>query len=304
MIGMSALVLSKITSQVIINPGHIDVGLNLKFQKQNLMLIGYSRRQRSHSLEDQGGWEYSSEAIDLIRQYMNTFPSLFEMLDREASNFAYEAELLINHANILSDDIKNEPGKTHSKLDADTLDADDLLDEMENLAIKSKIDVSLGLFKHPAGILANPHLRKTKGKALAMCIQEWIKSLPTQRLTLVPASSRLLSGSDVELLEKSSDQFRSSSTPKDSVVLTVPLSYVYRANPFIHWSPSPLESFALKDRVLSLRSDDGIPFGTTGTVVGLYDLDDASVCVSLIFTFMLEQWFYGGSSLGRSNFIW
>ena len=43
-LGVSPMILSKITSQIFVNPGHLDVGLNLKFQKQNLMLPGYTRR--------------------------------------------------------------------------------------------------------------------------------------------------------------------------------------------------------------------------------------------------------------------
>ena len=55
-LGVSAQALSKLTSSVFVQPGRLDLGLNLKLHKQNLLVPGYARRQHQpHPWEELTG---------------------------------------------------------------------------------------------------------------------------------------------------------------------------------------------------------------------------------------------------------
>lgn len=67
------LAFSKITSsyQVISVGGlKVNLGLNLKFDSRKMKVLGYTRKSNS-------GWEYSRKAIQLVADYMETFPDFF-----------------------------------------------------------------------------------------------------------------------------------------------------------------------------------------------------------------------------------
>ena len=64
------------------NPGNVDLGLKIKFSRQNLQVDGYARRveawhQQSRDAHEQGmindntggQWEYSERAIAIIAAY-------------------------------------------------------------------------------------------------------------------------------------------------------------------------------------------------------------------------------------------
>ncbi len=57
---------------------------------------------------------------------------------------------------------------------------------------------------------------------------------------------------------------------KTVLVPAVPLYHVYKPNPVIAWSPSEAVVAELGDRVLSLRSDEGVPFALQGTIVAIH----------------------------------
>lgn len=86
MLSLSPLVLSKITSafQVILEEGRINLGLNLKFEAKKLKVLGYSRRKDS-------GWEFSQKAIELIKQYMLSFPDFIAGIQRNPQGKDYDA---------------------------------------------------------------------------------------------------------------------------------------------------------------------------------------------------------------------
>ena len=68
-LGINPLALSKITSSLSVESSglRLNLGLNLKFERKNLKVLGYSRKGAT-------GWEYSRKAVDLIVQYMTKFP--------------------------------------------------------------------------------------------------------------------------------------------------------------------------------------------------------------------------------------
>ncbi|XP_072940485.1 5'-3' exoribonuclease 1 [Epargyreus clarus] len=84
--GISAQMLSRITGTILVIMGErndlpvetqskINLGLNLKFNKKNQEVSGYSRR-----CPVSGAWQYSARCVALVRNYAETFPELFDRL--------------------------------------------------------------------------------------------------------------------------------------------------------------------------------------------------------------------------------
>ncbi len=86
MLNLNPLVLSKITSafHVSLDDSRVNLGLNLKFEAKKLKVLGYSRRE-------QNGWEFSENAINLLRQYMTRFPEFIAGIQRNPQRNTYEA---------------------------------------------------------------------------------------------------------------------------------------------------------------------------------------------------------------------
>ncbi|SPN97606.1 probable KEM1 - multifunctional nuclease [Cephalotrichum gorgonifer] len=79
-LGIDALVLSKITSSYQVNTIgglKVNLGLNLKFAGKGQKVLGYSQKSSS-------GWEFSNTAIQLIANFMVTFPDFFAAMHRVA----------------------------------------------------------------------------------------------------------------------------------------------------------------------------------------------------------------------------
>ncbi|KAI9319772.1 XRN 5'-3' exonuclease N-terminus-domain-containing protein [Dichotomocladium elegans] len=83
MLGIDALVLSKITSSLTIQDKgmqRVNLGLNLKFEGKQQKVLGYSRKNPN------GQWEYSDKAIDLVDQYIKAFPKFIDLLRSKKSS--------------------------------------------------------------------------------------------------------------------------------------------------------------------------------------------------------------------------
>eukprot|EP00475_Leptophrys_vorax_P003845 TRINITY_DN12246_c0_g1_i1.p1 TRINITY_DN12246_c0_g1~~TRINITY_DN12246_c0_g1_i1.p1 ORF type:complete len:753 (-),score=176.10 TRINITY_DN12246_c0_g1_i1:1055-3313(-) len=79
-VNISTKVLSRITSSVTAKPGNIEIGLGLNFKKRGHLVSGMVR----YSFDEKTGydkWEYSQDAVDLIQEYKQKFPLVFELLD-------------------------------------------------------------------------------------------------------------------------------------------------------------------------------------------------------------------------------
>ena len=59
-------------------PRKMNVGLNLKFNKHNEEIPGWSRKAEN-------GWQYSMRTVDVLRRYINEFPDFFDFLSRHAN---------------------------------------------------------------------------------------------------------------------------------------------------------------------------------------------------------------------------
>lgn len=100
MLGLNALVLSKITSsfQVALDDNRVNLGLNLKFEAKKLKVLGYSRK-------NDRGWEYSEKAVKLIQQYMVKFPEFIAGIQRNSQGSIYDAEMFYDPS-VAKDKIK------------------------------------------------------------------------------------------------------------------------------------------------------------------------------------------------------
>ncbi|KAJ2725713.1 exonuclease II Exo2 [Coemansia sp. Benny D115] len=80
-VNMSPLLLSRITSKMMLiddcssgSASRIMIGLDLKFEAKRLKAAGYTRRSAN-------GWQYSDQAVQLIADYMSTFPEMIAYLE-------------------------------------------------------------------------------------------------------------------------------------------------------------------------------------------------------------------------------
>ncbi|GLG99705.1 5'-3' exoribonuclease 1 [Gryllus bimaculatus] len=86
-LSISPHLLSRITGTIYIVHGEwadgtenkTNIGLNLKFNKKNEEIPGYTKK-------DNGMWLYSLKAVDLVASYMQQFPELFDYLSANTGN--------------------------------------------------------------------------------------------------------------------------------------------------------------------------------------------------------------------------
>ncbi|CAK1604510.1 unnamed protein product [Parnassius mnemosyne] len=98
--GISAQLLSRITGTVFVilgqknnlpfeNQNKLNIGLNLKFNKKNEEVSGYTRRCNVSN-----AWLYSERCIELVKSYAQQFPDLFDSLPHYFDkNMIFEEEL-------------------------------------------------------------------------------------------------------------------------------------------------------------------------------------------------------------------
>jgi 5'-3' exoribonuclease 1 len=249
------LVLSKICSSVYLQQERTDIGLRIKFSKQAMQVPEYARRVEAWNAAGSSdaqkrnnnaaavaasagggaqqasneGWEYSEKAIALLAAYKRRFPLLFELMNEEPNTFKYDAERLV------------QPNPSEMAAAAAT----------------------------GTSSLSNPVPQKTASDAIAE-IDAWLKTVGITNLLLVPCSSLLMAERGIKAVEAESSRLAAlrDAQPTQEVTLSqVPIFHLYRADPTVAWSPTESDLPDLGDRVLSLRSDAGAPFGVRGTVV-------------------------------------
>ena len=83
-LGMSGLVLSRITSTITVSvqTGEtVELGLRLKFARRALHVAGYVKRVEK--LKGSKTWYFSTPAIQMIRSFKTAFPDLFRGLEKD-----------------------------------------------------------------------------------------------------------------------------------------------------------------------------------------------------------------------------
>ncbi|XP_050557278.1 5'-3' exoribonuclease 1 isoform X1 [Spodoptera frugiperda] len=99
--GVSAQILSRITGTILMVPGvrhdnpteqanKINIGLNLKFNKKNLEVAGYTRRCKVTN-----SWLYSERCIKLVQEYETLFPEVFDCLGsgKQSKDVYFESDI-------------------------------------------------------------------------------------------------------------------------------------------------------------------------------------------------------------------
>ncbi|KAJ5280333.1 hypothetical protein N7478_005705 [Penicillium angulare] len=127
---LNPLVLAKITSSfsVDVEGSRVNLGLNLKFEARKQKVLGYSRRGES-------GWEFSSKAVNLLQQYMITFPEFIAGIqrnpqrDRYSPADFYPEDIALAKIKEIRDWLKSVEAKDFARvpLEAEQLDSDIVL---------------------------------------------------------------------------------------------------------------------------------------------------------------------------------
>ena len=230
------LVLSKVCSSVYVFPGYGDLGLKLRYSKQAMQVTEYARRVDS--------WQDPRQKRPL--QHVN---------DRQGGN---------NY-----DSVADSGGSWEYSEKAVALVA----------AYKKRFPYFFQMLQ------ANPHEYKYQAAALSPTgsakegdavlkeITEWLTTVGTNNLILVPCTSQMMADRGVKAIEAESARLHQlyAAQAKQAVPLDhVSLLHLYPPNPAIAWSPTEGEAVELGDRVLSVRSDLSVPLGMRGTVVGIH----------------------------------
>lgn len=130
-------------------------------------------------------------------------------------------------------------------------------------------------------------------------IVDWLRKVTDEKgkiskRVLTPCTSQVLAPLAVEAIEAAASKYESQleAAPHSLLDLpAVPITDIYRKDPDVQWSPSK-EAPQIGDRVISLRSDQGVPFGFRGTVIGVHE--DAFVDV------VFDRRFLGGETISGS----
>ncbi|KAH8831417.1 exonuclease II [Flagelloscypha sp. PMI_526] len=89
-VGLSGLALSRITSSFMVltsdNQKH-NLGLSIKFDAKSLKVINYSKK-------DEKFWEFSDKAIELLKEYKDKYPEVFQALERSGDSMAKAEDVL------------------------------------------------------------------------------------------------------------------------------------------------------------------------------------------------------------------
>jgi len=237
-LNISTYVLSMVTSSVIVKPMFTDLGLNLKSSKYKKMVPGYTR------LSPQGRWEYSLFAIQVVFAYRKKFPLLFLGLHKKRSSGAFlEAKDLVKKKDVEGYQIAG--GQPQELLDQ----------QVKAMASWLKTQKCHSLLAYPAST-----------KALAKNTLHTLTNLFNQQQK---------QNKKQQQQEEETEGFGSGSSSSSSFDCVVDESWrdaLYRATPKTPYTPTGTH-FALGDRVLFLRNDQGVSVGSTGVVVGIHRIE-------------------------------
>ncbi len=80
---------SRVFGAIVVLPDRVDVGLNAKFDTANLVTPGLARRAAAGAAGEKAGWEYSTDAALLFKEYVRQFPSVIAGLEANPTSSAY-----------------------------------------------------------------------------------------------------------------------------------------------------------------------------------------------------------------------
>ena len=233
------LVLGKVCSSVYVYPGYGDLGLKLRYSKQSMQVPEYARRVDS--------WQDPRQKRP--QQHVS---------DKQGGGGGNNY-----------DSVGDSAGSWEYSEKAVALVA----------AYKKRFPYFFDMlqsnpheYKYSATSLSKSGSAK-EGDAVLKEITEWLTTVGTNNLVLVPCTSQMMADRGVKAVEAESARLHQLYTaqPRQAVLLdNVSLLHLYPPTPALAWSPTESEAVELGDRVLSLRSDVSVPLGLRGTVVGVH----------------------------------
>ncbi|XP_032684890.1 5'-3' exoribonuclease 1 isoform X3 [Odontomachus brunneus] len=166
-LGISSHLLSRITGTIYVVQAlsnELDltkhnIGLNLKFNKKNEEVPGYTKKENNQ-------WLYSLKAIELIRNYMTKCPNLFERLTINVTNDIFQEEELFDKESNelegivtwLKTELNNMESRTCGVEAIDTEIVQKLEDELEEYLKTSANDSKTVIMQVKPHLLFKPEL--------------------------------------------------------------------------------------------------------------------------------------------------
>jgi 5'-3' exonuclease len=238
-------VLGRITASLSVDPGRVDVGLNLKYSRHGLVVPDYARRGTAWAEGGAAPWEYSELAVAVLFEYQQRFPELFAFLAVHAA-----------------DDRMNLTAAMGGQVQAVAYLAR-VREYLASLAVSHQVGLPCAsrVASRPACALIEENMRRIVAKLRAARPDaQWLH--PPREPVLVEAPAALL------YRESSAPAWSPTSPQRPSAAGRAPAVLAGRV--LAEEDLGAVYSHALGDRVLSLRSDEGARVGAEGTVVGVH----------------------------------
>ncbi|XP_022099990.1 5'-3' exoribonuclease 1-like [Acanthaster planci] len=162
-LGLTSLIISRLSGSIFVGRGskhsssvgasnNFNIGLNLKFNKTNQEIQGYSKKDES------GTWLYSTKVIDIIRDYMAKFPEVFLRISKNPRAEAFFEDDLFDgqpgRMKELQDFIKALPCAKVSKVDVGLKNLDEPIIKL----IEAEVKKVAGLKVRKQKLCVRPHL--------------------------------------------------------------------------------------------------------------------------------------------------
>jgi hypothetical protein len=262
---ISTRALSKITGVVTFEPGRHNVGLNMKFSTKSQQVMGYTRKIEKSFGNNNGPrpqWEFSEKAVEVIGEYLEKFPRIFELLEENPNASTYYLQ------DLQLDDTFDlgapTPTKVFKKVDVED---ETKPDQVEALEENGEEDVD----EEDEEDLTYDDLTKKRPDpnfAYIRNIKSWLKGLEVSKLPRVPIGSIGLPKEGIKEIEQEATKFAKYAAGTSKLV-------VYSANPTDLIKPAPSlplkmqSQVRLGDRIMVATSQSQVPFGYQGTVVAV-----------------------------------
>eukprot|EP00004_Rigifila_ramosa_P007037 TRINITY_DN1795_c0_g1_i1.p1 TRINITY_DN1795_c0_g1~~TRINITY_DN1795_c0_g1_i1.p1 ORF type:complete len:1270 (-),score=349.20 TRINITY_DN1795_c0_g1_i1:50-3772(-) len=87
-VGVSGLTFARVCASLVLHPSNTDLGLNLKSDRRNLIMQGYTRRApvpaqpAGHHGRVKPTFDYSLQAVEVVKAYRDKFPAFFTALEK------------------------------------------------------------------------------------------------------------------------------------------------------------------------------------------------------------------------------
>jgi 5'-3' exoribonuclease 1 len=251
-LGIHPLALAKITSSVYLEGNkQADLGIRVKFSKQGLQCPEYARRVDSWN--SSGTASVNSQGNEGKKNNSSASPNYNAVSDAGGS-WEYSEKcvaLLVAY-------------KKRFPLVFSVLNSAPNTFRYEEKQFSPKESAATG----------------AEARTAVQEITDWLKTVGINNLLLIPCSSTVMAERGVKAIEAESarvSRVLGQKAPETVNLSNIPLYYCYSPNPQLPWSPTQAEIPELGDRIVSCRSDSGVPLGLKGTIVAVHQSKFAEI---------------------------